>query len=265
MRQQLQLTICTNTKVDVTHVRLKGQHTPTQASFMSSYIARQSAAGMSEHIEVAVRLRPLSDNERETRDSVVVFPEDDRSLAVQDFNGTFCRSSYDMVLGPSASNTDVFGKVMRDMLAESMLGKNATIFAYGQTGSGKTHTIEGLMALSAHYLFDAIADTPDREFLVKLSAMEVYNEAVHDLLRRDTGRMELSETKTGKLIVKNLREEPLPSSAELQRLLKVVRDNRKVRFRKPAASCDGKGHSRSGPRLAKHFLVIFGASRSCQP
>jgi centromeric protein E len=184
---------------------------------------------MSERIEVAVRLRPLSEAEQEAHDPVVVFPEDNRSLAIHDFNGSVCSSSYDVVLGPSASSADVFGSVVEGMLAESMLGKNATIFAYGQTGSGKTHTIEGLMALSAHYVFDAIAATPDREYLVKLSAMEVYNEVVHDLLRRDSGRMELSETKSGKLVVKNLREEPLPSSGQLQRLLKAVRDNRKVR------------------------------------
>jgi centromeric protein E len=182
-----------------------------------------------EHINVAVRLRPLSADERSVHEQVIVELQEDRSVALRDPNGTVCSSSYDAVFESSASNADVFQVVVRDMLAQALLGKNATVFAYGQTGSGKTHTIEGLMGLAAEYLFTAIAETPDREFLLKVSAVEVYNEAVHDLLRRDSGRLELTEAKPGKVTIKHLREETLASASQLQRLLRSVRDHRKAR------------------------------------
>lgn len=191
-----------------------------------------------ERVNVAVRLRPLNELERSTADSLVVQLQDDRSVALQDTNGIICSSSYDAVFGSSATDADVFDTVVQGMLAQALQGKNATVFAYGQTGSGKTHTIEGLMKYSADYIFSAIAETPDQEFLLKLSAVEVYNEAVHDLLQRDSGRMELTETKSGKIVVKNSREEPLASAGQLQRLLKTVRENRKAR------SCYMKPHTK---------------------
>ena len=183
---------------------------------------------MDERIRVAVRLRPLSEDERAAQEPVVIVPEADRALAIHEAGGSVCSSSYDAVFAPGASNGDVFSGVLRGMLAEALAGKNATVFAYGQTGSGKTHTIEGLMLLAAQFIFSSIAETPGREFLLKLSAVEVYNEAVHDLLRRDSGRMELTETRSGRTIVKGVREEHLASGLQLQRLLRAVRDNRKV-------------------------------------
>ena len=183
-----------------------------------------------EHVNVAVRLRPLSDDERASQDRVIVELLEDRSVALQEPNGTVCSSSYDAVFESSASNADVFQLVVRDMLAQALAGKNATVFAYGQTGSGKTHTIEGLMALAASYIFSSISETTDREFLLKLSAVEVYNEAVHDLLRRGSGRMELTELKPGRVVVKNVLEESLASAGQLHRLLNNVRDHRKARF-----------------------------------
>lgn len=189
-----------------------------------------------EHINVAVRLRPLSEDERASQDRVVVELREDRSVALHEPNGTVSSSSYDAVFESTASNTDVFQLVVRDMLAQALAGKNATIFAYGQTGSGKTHTIEGLMALAASYIFSSISDTADREFLLKLSAVEVYNEVVHDLLRRGSGRMELTEIKPGKVIVKNVLEESLTSAGQLHRLLNNVRDHRKARLPRSHAS-----------------------------
>ena len=181
-----------------------------------------------EHVNVAVRLRPLNSDERAVRDLVIVEPQQDGSVALHEANGTVSSSTYDAVFGSSATNEDVFQVVVRDMLAQALLGKNATVFAYGQTGSGKTHTIEGLMGLSAEYLFSSIAQMQEREFLLKVSAVEVYKEAVHDLVRANGSRMELNEVKPGKVIIKNLKEDALASAGQLQRLLKGVREHRKA-------------------------------------
>ena len=211
-----------------------------------------------EHINVAVRLRPLSDDERASQDRVIVELLEDRSVALQEPNGTVCSSSYDAVFESSASNADVFQLVVRDMLAQALAGKNATVFAYGQTGSGKTHTIEGLMALAASYIFSSISETTDREFLLKLSALEVYNEAVHDLLRRGSGRMELTELKPGRVVVKNVLEESLASAGQLHRLLNNVRDHRKARF--STRTCSLQSMHRAGSPI-----VLISALLTARP
>lgn len=56
-------------------------------------------------------------------------------------------------------------------------GYNGTIFAYGQTGTGKTHTMDGgptpdaqgIIPNSFDHIFNAIAASDDREFLVRVS------------------------------------------------------------------------------------------------
>ena len=71
-----------------------------------------------------------------------------------------------------------------------MDGYNAVIFAYGQTASGKTYTLSGdsageepgIIPRSMKEVFAAIKRTPDREYLLRCSYLEIYNETIYDLL-----------------------------------------------------------------------------------
>jgi len=64
----------------------------------------------------------------------------------------------------------------------ALSGVNGTIFAYGVTSSGKTHTMMGgkgelgLIPRSMQHVFDLIEQNPDKEYLLKLSMLELYNE-----------------------------------------------------------------------------------------
>ena len=58
-------------------------------------------------------------------------------------------------------------------------GFNGTVFAYGQTSSGKTHTMrgtsseQGIIPLAVADIFRHINSMQDREFLLRVSYMEV--------------------------------------------------------------------------------------------
>lgn len=58
-------------------------------------------------------------------------------------------------------------------------GFNSTVFAYGQTSSGKTYTMRGtpddagLIPLAVNEIFGLIESCQDREFLLRVSYMEV--------------------------------------------------------------------------------------------
>jgi kinesin family member 6/9 len=47
------------------------------------------------------------------------------------------------ILGPLATQEEVFNMIGRDAVINVLDGYNSTIFAYGQTGSGKTFTVTG--------------------------------------------------------------------------------------------------------------------------
>jgi kinesin family protein 3/17 len=101
-------------------------------------------------------------------------------------------------------------------LVESVLeGYNGTIFAYGQTGCGKTHTMvgdyssedsKGIIPKAFSHIFgyiDSIED--DTRFLVRCSYLEIYNEAILDLLGNDhSAKHDVKEDPDKGIYVQNL-------------------------------------------------------------
>ena len=83
-----------------------------------------------------------------------------------------------------------------------MQGYNASVFAYGATGAGKTYTMlgtedqPGIMMLSIDELFKSIEHySAERDYMLKVSYVEVYNENIKDLLltHADDGYLDLRE------------------------------------------------------------------------
>lgn len=94
---------------------------------------------------------------------------------------------FDEILTGS-ENKPVYNAVARSHVCAAMDGFNAVIFAYGQTASGKTFTLSGdedqpgIIPRAMKDVFAYIKRTPSREYLLRCSYLEIYNEAIHDLL-----------------------------------------------------------------------------------
>ena len=103
------------------------------------------------------------------------------------------------VLGPSASQADVFAAVGKSIVDEVIAGKNACLLAYGSTGSGKTHSLvgsgggigssgddAGLLPRCVNYLFDTCnAKKRAIRFRVSVTIVEIYKEQIRDLIAPD--------------------------------------------------------------------------------
>lgn len=90
---------------------------------------------------------------------------------------------------------------------------DAVIFAYGQTASGKTFTLTGdqsnpgIIPQAVSEIFTYIRDHSEKEFLLRASYLEIYNETLKDLLDPDAGPVKIRQDEK----VSRFRLSPCPS------------------------------------------------------
>ncbi|MFS7898246.1 putative plus-end-directed kinesin ATPase [Helianthus anomalus] len=114
-----------------------------------------------------------------------------------------------------------------------MEGVNGTIFAYGVTSSGKTHTMHGdqrspgIIPLAVKDVFSIIQETPSREFLLRVSYLEIYNEVVNDLLNPAGQNLRIREDSQG-TFVEGVKEEVVLSPAHALSLIAAGEEHRHV-------------------------------------
>ncbi|NWX41911.1 CENPE protein, partial [Steatornis caripensis] len=106
---------------------------------------------------------------------------------ISEVNGTKV-FNYDRVFHSSDNTQQLYEGVAVPIIESAVQGYNGTIFAYGQTASGKTYTMMGnedsvgVIPKAIQHVFKVICEIPDREFLLRVSYMEIYNETITDLL-----------------------------------------------------------------------------------
>lgn len=122
---------------------------------------------------------------------------------------------FDRVFGSNATTADVFQYAAKPIVEGAMNGVNGTVFAYGQTSSGKTYTMTGTSAypgltpMTVDAVFAHIAATDHREFVLKISYIEVYNETLNDLLNPGATDIKLQEDPQRGVVVTGVREETI--------------------------------------------------------
>ncbi|KAK4432769.1 Kinesin-like protein NACK2 [Sesamum alatum] len=183
-----------------------------------------------ENILVTVRIRPLSSKELAAYDLVAWDVTDgniivSKNLYHERHGGLY---TFDKVFDPTCSTRKVYEEGARDVALSALSGINATIFAYGQTSSGKTFTMRGVAENAVKDIYDHIKFTPEREFLLKFSALEIYNETVVDLLNRESGPLRLLDDPERGTIVDKLTEEVVKDDQHLRHLISICEAQRQV-------------------------------------
>ncbi|XP_062200500.1 kinesin-like protein KIN-7A isoform X1 [Phragmites australis] len=204
----------------------KAERTP-----MSTPTPGGSSRAKEEKIFVTVRLRPLSKKELAVKDEVAWECADSQTILYkgppQD-RAAPTSYTFDKVFGPACQADVVYEDGAKDVAMSALTGINATIFAYGQTSSGKTFTMRGVTESAVNDLYRHIANTPEREFVIKISAMEIYNEIVKDLLRPDSAPLRLLDDPEKGTIVEKLQEEIAKDSQHLRHLISICEEQRQV-------------------------------------
>ena len=142
----------------------------------------------------------------------------------------------DNVFATHDKNDKVYDASAKRLVRRVMDGYHGTVFAYGMTGTGKTFSMQGtdtspgVIPLAITDIFSYIRETPQREFLLRVSFLEIYNEKINDLLSAsaasDSGtgasqqeEIKLREDSKRGVYASPLREEIVQSPNQLLRVI----------------------------------------------
>ncbi|KAG8454140.1 hypothetical protein GDO86_000690, partial [Hymenochirus boettgeri] len=181
-------------------------------------------------VKVCVRLRPLI--QREQGDNVNFYWKAEGSTISQ-IDGTKS-FSFDRVFNSLETTGQVYKEIAAPIVRSALQGYNGTIFAYGQTSSGKTYTMTGtpnslgIIPEAIQEVFKIIQEIPNREFLLRVSYMEIYNETVKDLLCDDRKKkpLEIREDINRNVYVADLTEELVMVPEHVLKWIKKGEENR---------------------------------------
>lgn len=210
------------------------------------------------NILVAVRCRPYTKKEKEQdlpnivqvlEDKVVVLLDqaEDGAEAYRVNRTKEKQYAFDFAFQPTATQQMVFEKTTAFLLEGVLSGYNATVFAYGPTGAGKTYSMlgtpesPGLMLNSVSRLFDRIEELKvEKEYTLKLSYLEIYNEMIRDLLSSAPEVLEIREDPSKGVLVAGL-SEMVASSQE--QITSAIRMGNKRRTTEPTMANETSSRS----------------------
>eukprot|EP00871_Galdieria_phlegrea_P004660 jgi/Galph1/5195/GphlegSOOS_G3812.1 len=187
-------------------------------------------------LKVYVRVRPLNDREKETSKTNSLCWQLNGNQIVQCCGGKIVPNTayaFDRIFTPEDNNETVFREAASSVIESVIDGYNGTIFAYGQTSSGKTHTMlgtsddKGIIPLSIYQVFQRIQETNEREFLLRVSYIEIYNENIRDLLAPQNENLKVHEDFSGRVFV-DAKEQIVSSPEDVLEVMKSGENNRTI-------------------------------------
>jgi len=178
------------------------------------------------NVVVSVRVRPDASTPAEAQTEGEWMVDGRRALvAYQGREGGDYH--YDNVFGTYDNNERVYDAAAKRLVRRVMEGYHGTVFAYGMTGTGKTYSMQGTMhspgviPQAITDIFSYIRETPHREFLLRVSYLEIYNEKIYDLLAEETQNEEIKLREDNKrgVYASPLKEEIVQSPTQLLRVI----------------------------------------------
>ncbi|KAH9980095.1 P-loop containing nucleoside triphosphate hydrolase protein [Lactifluus volemus] len=188
-----------------------------------NFLQVASKANSDDKVLVSVRVRPSEapsawDTQSNAK-SIKVLSQHHRNAAT-----TPPIFHFDEIL-TGTDNKSVYNAIARNHVCAAMDGYNAVIFAYGQTASGKTFTLSGdddqpgIIPRAMKDVFAFIRRTPAREYLLRCSYLEIYNETIHDLLAPSSAPAVQLQGSGANVWLTPLREEVVTSLAAVRAVI----------------------------------------------
>ncbi|XP_031114694.1 kinesin-like protein KIN-7C [Ipomoea triloba] len=188
-----------------------------------------------ERILVSVRLRPLNEKEILRNDvsdwgcvneTTIVYRNVDLSASERSmFPSAY---AFDRVFNSDCTTRKVYEEAAKEVALSVVNGFNSSVFAYGQTSSGKTYTMTGITEYAIADIYQHIQKHSERDYVLKFSAMEIYNESVRDLLSSDVTPLRLLDDPERGTVVEKLTEETVKDWNHVVDLLSICEAQRQI-------------------------------------
>eukprot|EP01039_Chlorochromonas_danica_P003725 gene3725-4074_t len=195
-------------------------------------------------IKVGVRVRPLVRDEREELItwcweenriySVPAARKAGSQMVAEPNPSTQGNYAFDHLFQPDSTNQQIFGQMVKDIVRSAMNGYHGSVFCYGQTSTGKTFTMNGsqhqpgIIAQAVELCFNAVEGAPDREFLFRMSYLEVYNEQVKDLLSAEPTQIKIQFDPKQGTVLSGVKEQVVLSAQQVMALIRAGEAQRHV-------------------------------------
>uniref|UniRef100_A0A7M5XFG7 Kinesin motor domain-containing protein n=1 Tax=Clytia hemisphaerica TaxID=252671 RepID=A0A7M5XFG7_9CNID len=188
------------------------------------------------NIQVGIRVRPCIKRELESHKKIVMKTNENRIFSTANDKPAISYQ-FDKVFGEAISTEQIYETLGSPIVEYVVAGFHGTLLAYGQTASGKTHTImgdpgdEGIIPRALKDLFHNIHKCENREFLIRASYLEIYNEVITDLLKtgnQPEAKVQIRTDESGVVYVDNLTEFNITNFEEGLQLVKQGQENRSI-------------------------------------
>ncbi|OHT09104.1 Kinesin motor domain containing protein [Tritrichomonas foetus] len=192
-----------------------------------------------EAVKVAVRLRPMSANEKkEGFHKIVDIDQSEATVYVTNPQGQKVNFKFDFAFPEGIPQEEVYDTTAAPIVSGVLEGFNGTIFAYGQTGTGKTFSMDGkegdlrgIMPRAFEHIFEYInANSDTQQFMVTVTYVEIYNNELRDLLSKDQKeQLKIREDPQHGVQIRGVAVHKVQCLDDLSTLLNFGKKNRKVR------------------------------------
>ncbi|KAL5512652.1 hypothetical protein ACEPAG_2918 [Sanghuangporus baumii] len=224
-------------RVDPEQALVDAENVDVDLSFeLDEHELRSLQYGREDKVHVSIRVRPTDETQAWTispaESSLRLLPKYHKSTGAP-----LPQYHYDEVLIGS-DNKAVYNATARGHVEAAMNGFNAVVFAYGQTASGKTFTLSGseeqpgIIPCAMKDVFGHIRRIPSREYLLRCSYLEIYNESIFDLLAPPSARLAANTVQIQgigeNVILSPLREEVVTSLKGVHDVLERGYANRRT-------------------------------------
>jgi len=208
---------------------------------------------MESNVKVVCRFRPLSSKGKEDFDSLY---SSTSSLSINKLNATLeldqqsssepqillefknIKSApqlfaYDKIFWEHSNQEEIYDAAVRPIVNDVIEGFNGTVLAFGQgTSSGKTYSmigdlntpeLQGTIPRALHHLFTHADNEKGKvEIAIQVSFVEIYKEAIKDLLKPKNTNLKLRQNAERGVWVEGITQQPLESYSHGLEILKSV-------------------------------------------